>query len=85
MCYPQSVNFMEFLMNIYIHDDILDTIQIIDKKLLHFKLSKSGQIIRVDKTYFPKPGHNCDQAFKNWAICTYYPCLENGTFLSHCS
>ena len=30
------------------NDDILDTIQITDKALLHFKLSKSGQILDVD-------------------------------------
>ena len=43
------------------YDDILDTIQITEKKLLHFKLSKSGQILRVDKTSFPRPRHiyNC--------------------------
>ena len=58
---------MEFLMNCCIHEDILDTIQIIDKKLLHFKLSKSGQILHVDKTSFPSPGHICDRAFKNLA------------------
>ena len=28
-----------------------------DKRLLHFKVSKSSQILRVDKTCFPKPGH----------------------------
>ena len=28
-----------------------------DKKLLHFKLSKSGQIVCVDKTDFPRPSH----------------------------
>ena len=43
------------------HDDILDTIQITDKTfylhLLHFKLSKLGQILHVDKTGFPRPGH----------------------------
>ena len=39
------------------YDDILDTIQLTDKKLLHFKLSKSGQILRVDKTCFPRPSH----------------------------
>ena len=57
MCYSGSVNFIEFLMDFCIYDDILDTIQITDKKLLHFKLSKSGQILRVDKTCFPRPGH----------------------------
>ena len=58
MCYPESVNFIEFLMEFCIYDDLLDTIQITDKKLLHFKLSKSGQILHVDKTCFPRPGHN---------------------------
>ena len=57
MCYPKSVNFIEFLMDFCIYDDILDAIQITDKKLLHFKLLKSGQILRVDKTCFPRPGH----------------------------
>ena len=57
MCYPKSVNFIEFLMDFCIYDDILGTIMVIDKRLLHFKLSKSGQILRVDKTYFPRPGH----------------------------
>ena len=43
-------------MDFCIYDDILDTIQIIDKKLLHFKLLKSGQILCVDK--IPRLGHN---------------------------
>ena len=59
MCYPTSVNFIEFLMNFCIYNDILDTIQIIEKKLLHFKLSKSGQILHVGKTCFPRPSHIC--------------------------
>ena len=57
MCYPKSVNFIEFLMDFCIYGDILDTIQITDKKLLHVKLSKSGQIVCVDKTCFPRPSH----------------------------
>ena len=57
MCYQKSVNFIEFLMDFYIYDDILDMILIPDKKLLHFKLSKSSHILRVDKTCFPRPGH----------------------------
>ena len=40
-----------------LYDDILDTIWITNKKLLHFKLSKSGQILRIDKTGFSKPIH----------------------------
>ena len=57
MCYPKSVNFIEFLMDFCIYDDILDTIKVADKKLLHFKLSKSGQTLSVDKTCFPRPSH----------------------------
>ena len=64
MCYPKSVNFIEFLMGFCIYDDILDTIQITDKKLLHFKLSKSGQILRVDKTCFFRCHHICKNNLK---------------------
>ena len=46
-------------MDFCIYDDILDAIRIINKMLLHFKLSKSGQILHVDKTCFPRPGHIC--------------------------
>ena len=58
--YPKSVSFIEFLMDFCICGDIADTytIQITDKKLLHSKLSESGQILHVDKTSFPRPGHN---------------------------
>ena len=41
-------------MDFYVYDDILDVIQITDKKLLDFKPSKSGQILRVG---YPRPGH----------------------------
>ena len=61
MCYPKSVNFIEFLMDFCICDDVLHTIQITDKKLLHFKLSKLGQILCVDRTCFPRPGHIYNQ------------------------
>ena len=57
MCYPKSVNFIEFLMDCCIYDDTLDTTQITDRKLLYVELSKSGQILHVDKTCFPNPGH----------------------------
>ena len=57
ICYPESVSFIELLMDLCIYDDILDAIRIADKKLLHFKFSKSGQILHVDKTCFPRPGH----------------------------
>ena len=64
MYYPKSVNFIEYLMEFCIYDDTLDMIQITDRKLLHFKLSKSGQILRVDKTCFPRPGHICTSNLK---------------------
>ena len=57
MRYPKSVIFIEFLMDFCICDDIIDTIWITDKKLLHIKLSKSGQILCVDKNGFPRPSH----------------------------
>ena len=56
MCYPNSVSFIEFFMDFCIYDEILNTICITDKKLLHFELSKSSQILSVDKTGFPRPG-----------------------------
>ena len=56
MCYPKPVSFIEFLMDFCIYDDILDAIQITDKKSLNFN-SKSGQILHVDKSGFPRLGH----------------------------
>ena len=44
-------------MNFCKYDDILDIMQATDKKLLHFKLSKWGQILCVDKTDFPRPSY----------------------------
>ena len=41
MCYPKYASFIVFLTDLCIYDDILDTTV---KKLLHFKLSKSGQV-----------------------------------------
>ena len=57
VCYPKSVSFIAFLMDFCIYDDIFDIILITDKKVLYFKLSKSGQFSHVDKTGFPRPGH----------------------------
>ena len=71
MCYPKLVNFIEFLMDICIYGDIFDTIQITDKMLLHVKLSKSGQILHVDKTCFPRPGY----------IYFYYENRRNSEFV----
>ena len=57
MYYLKAVNFIKLFMVFSIYDDILDTIQITDRTLLHFKLSKSGQVLCVDKTCFPRPSH----------------------------
>ena len=57
MCYSKSISSVEFLMDVCIHDNILDTIQIAAKKLLRFKLSKSGQTLHVDNTGFPMLDH----------------------------
>ena len=53
----KSVSFIEFLMDFCTYDDILGTIWVTDKRLLHFKLSKSGQILQVDKTGFSRLSH----------------------------
>ena len=65
MYFPNSVSFIEFFIEVYTYDDMLDTIWITDKKLFHFKLSKSGQDLHVDKTGFPRPSHKLNiPAFK---------------------
>ena len=57
MSYPKPVSFTEFLMDYCNYDDIVGTILITDLKLLHFKLSKSGQTLILGKTSFPRSGH----------------------------
>ena len=49
--------YMCVVMDFCIYYDILDTIMITDKMLLHFKHSKLGQILHVDKTCFLRPGN----------------------------
>ena len=44
-------------MDYCISDDMLDTILITNKKLLHFKLSKLGEILHVGKTSFLRPSN----------------------------
>ena len=46
--YAKFVYFIEYLMEFSISDDILDTILITDKKLLHYKLSQLSQILHVN-------------------------------------
>ena len=76
MCYPKSLNFIEFLMDFCIYDNILDMIRITDKKLLHFKLSKSGKILRAHKTCFPRPSHTYIYIYIYisyiYSICQYH-------------
>ena len=43
-------------MDFCIYDDILDTTLIADEKFSYFKISKSSQILHVDKTGYPSPG-----------------------------
>ena len=59
---------------------IIDKIQITDKKLLHFKLSKSGQILCVNKTGFSKPGHTCIQHYMNFMNDKYPTCDKRVTY-----
>ena len=64
------VIFIKFFMEFCTYDDILDTIWITDRKLLHFKLSKSGQILSVDKTGVPRLSHIFIKKFW-YNICIY--------------
>ena len=57
MGYPKSVTFIAFLMDSCIYVNILDTMRITNKKLLHFKLTKSHQILHVGKTGSPRPSY----------------------------
>ena len=62
----KSVSFIEFLMDLCIYDEILNAIRVTDKKLLHFKLSKSSPISRVDKACFPRCGNIYSQ--RKWLL-----------------
>ena len=56
--YAKAVSFIRFHMDFCICDNVLDTILIVIKKLLHFKLTKLGQILHVDKIGFSDPVTN---------------------------
>ena len=62
-------SFIEFLMDFCTYDDILDVIWITNKMLLHFKFSKSGQILHVHKTSFPRSSHK-------YIICKYLATVQ---------
>ena len=83
---------IEFLMDFCTYDDILDTIRITDKKLLHFKLSKSSQILRVDKTGYPRLGHICSYCMAPYFVvetfhnfCNYIIYYESLIYETFCS
>ena len=65
-------------MDFCIHDDIVDTILVTVKKLLHFKLSKSGQILHIDETGFPGPSYvySCNEVCKSYFGCRCIICLH---------
>ena len=53
--YAKAVSFIGFHMDFCICDDILDTILIVIKKLLLYKISKLGQILHVALVSAPIP------------------------------
>ena len=57
MCYLQSVSFIEFPIDFWIHDKTCVIMQNAIEKLLQFQHSKLGQILHVNKTCFLRPGH----------------------------
>ena len=76
MCYEKSVSFIEFLMAFCMYDDIFDTIRITDNQLLHFKFSKSGQILCVDKTSFSRPSHIYNSSLLPQTISKLPNCVD---------
>ena len=57
VCYPNSVSFIEFLRILCIYDELCVKILFCQDEILHFKDRNLGQILRVDKTCFLRPGH----------------------------
>ena len=57
VCYPHSVSFIEFLRMLCIYDELCVKILFCHDEILHFKDRNLGQILRVDKTCFLRPGH----------------------------
>ena len=57
VCYPNSVSFIEFLRILCIYDERCVKILFCHDEILHFKDPNLGQILRVDKTCFLRPGH----------------------------
>ena len=57
VCYPNSVSFIEFFRILCIYDELCLKILFCSDEILHFKDRNLGQILRVDKTCFLRPGH----------------------------
>ena len=55
--YFNSVNFNKQLRNCCTYDEICINILSSQQELSSYKYSKFGQILRVDKTCFLRPGH----------------------------
>ena len=71
-------------MELCIYDDVFDTIQISNEKLLHFKLSKSGQNLCVDKIAFSGPGHMYIHCSYVHIAIEVNPCIENVIVATYC-
>ena len=63
VCYPNSVSFIEFLRILCIYDELSVKILFCHDEILYFKDQNLGQILRVDKTCFLRPGHICKNAY----------------------
>ena len=72
MCYTKSVNFIEFLMESSMCDEVFVTIHIKDENLSSFGSIKFGQILCLDKTGFLRPGHICSYLVQLYMVrlCT---------------
>ena len=72
---------MESYIASYVYDEILVTILSKDRKLLHFKVSKLGQIICINKTVFFRPSHIYNRC-SVWSLktagsqCHFTICLQ---------
>ena len=58
--YPNSVSFIEFLRILCLYQEICVKMLYCYDEILHFKDQNLGQILRVDKTCFLRPGHIYD-------------------------
>ena len=57
VCYPNSVSFIEILRIVCLYQEMCVKMLCCQDEILHFKNQHLGQILRVDKTCFLRPGH----------------------------